>query len=293
MSVRPARAPVRQSAQRPPGSGQRGVTLVELVVVLSIVGVIGSLGATMISRFAENQQAMRGRLTLAQATDGAVQQLADQLQQALPNSLRVTSNAEGVWIEWVPVLDAGLARQAADATGATAADALDVTDALDASFDVIGAPLATPSVSAWVVWSNLGTADADVYSGNNRRSGLTLSADGLNVGFAPAGALPTGSDSGRFFIVGAPRTVACRPVSGGHELRRYTGYGWQATQPSSSSAMSGAAEALMAGGLQACAAAYGQALANIGLLSLRLEAQDSSTGARMTLVQQIAVDNTP
>ena len=270
---------------------QRGVTLVELIIVLTIVGVMGSLGATLIGRLAADQQGNRGRLNLAQSADGAVSQLQDQLQQALPNSLRLTSNAAGVWIEWVPVVDAGVARQAADATGA-ASDPLDVSNASDNSFDVIGVPLATPAVPAWLVWQNLGTPDADAYLGNNRRAGLSVTNSGSLVSFTAAGALPPGSGSGRFYLAAAPQSVACRPVTGGFELRQYSGYGWQSAQPVSDAAMSTASVRLLAAGLESCEASYSLALASMGLLSLRMVASDGN-GNRMPLVQQIALDNTP
>jgi type II secretory pathway pseudopilin PulG len=72
------------------------VTLVELVVVLSVMAVVASIGATLVRRIVASQQDNRGRLVLAQQADSALAQLNDALSNALPNSLRVTSNAEGV-----------------------------------------------------------------------------------------------------------------------------------------------------------------------------------------------------
>ncbi|MCE2660365.1 MAG: type II secretion system GspH family protein [Rubrivivax sp.] len=274
-------------------SASRGVTLVELIIVLTIVGVIASLGATLVGRLATEQQAQRGRLNLAQSADGALAQVQTALQQALPNSLRVTVNAAGVWIEWIPLLDAGVARQAADATG-TPSNPLDITDPLDTSFDVLGVPIATPSVPAWLVFQNLGMPESDAYLGNNRRAGLALSNGGSTVSFAAAGAVPAGNGSGRFFVVAAPQSIACRPaVGGGYALWRYSGYGWQSAQPVSDGVLTTAATSLLASGLESCEAGYSQALANIGLLTLRLVAVQSEGTARMTLVQQVALDNTP
>jgi hypothetical protein len=82
--------------------------------------------------------------------------------------------------------------------------------------------------------------------------------------------------------------------TGGYHLVRYSGYGWLAAQPASSAAMPGATQAVMLGGLTGCAASYSTALANIGLLNLRLTLGDSSTtGAKAQLLQQLTVDNTP
>ncbi len=272
---------------------QRGVTLVELIIVLTVVGVIASLGATLVGRLASEQQLQRGRLNLAQSADGAMSQVQTLLQQALPNSLRVTSNAAGVWIEWIPLLDAGVARQAADATGG-ASNPLDITDVNDSSFDVLGVPIQTPSVAAWLVFQNLGMSESDAYQGNNRRAGLALSNGGRTVSFTPAGPVPAGNGTGRFFVVSAPQTLACRPTAGGsYELRRYSGYGWSLNQPVSDGALVSASVSLLATGLESCQAGYSQALANIGMLTLRVVATQADGNTRMTLVQQVALDNTP
>ena len=75
---------------------QRGVTLVELVVVLTLMGVVASIGATLVGRIVAGQQDNRGRLVLAMMADAAVAGMADDLARALPNSLRLSSNGAGV-----------------------------------------------------------------------------------------------------------------------------------------------------------------------------------------------------
>lgn len=273
---------------------QHGVTLVELVVVMTLLGVMGSIGATLISRIVAGQQDNRGRLSLAQAADGAFARVSGDMANALPNSLRINANAAGTWIEWVPVQDAARYRQAPDTVSGTPGDSLDLGDAADNAFDVIGTALATPAAGAQIAWANLGTAESDVYSGGNRRAGLVVSAAGRHVAFTAAGALPADAGTARFFIVGTPLTLACvvQP-DGTQQLRRYSGYGWLATQPVSSSALSGATAAVLLDKLSACSAAYGSALANIGLLNLRVGLGDGVSTARMDFMQQLALDNTP
>jgi prepilin-type N-terminal cleavage/methylation domain-containing protein len=270
----------------------RGVTLVELVIVLAIMGVVASIAATLVGRIASTQQLQQGQQNLAQSVDGALAQVQDALSQALPNSVRVSTNAAGVWVEWIPVRDAGVARLSADSTGAPS-DPLDTENASDNSFDVVGVPVATPPGAAWLVWQNLGTPEADAYAGTNRRGGVAVTAGGQHLTFTAGSALPPGNGSGRFFIVDTPQTLACRSVAGGgFELRRYSGYGWQAAQPVADAALASASVATLASGLESCQAAYGSALANIGLVTLRLVAADAR-GARLPLVLQVALDNTP
>ena len=273
----------------------RGFTLVELVVVLTLVGLLASVGATLVGRIVAGQQDMHGRLMLAQAADGALARIADELQSALPNSVRVSANAAGVWIEWVPVLDAGRYRQAPDTLAADPGDTLDLEDPGDGSFDVIGTALAAAPAGSQLVLNNLGTPEADAYLGNNRRAGLSLSLGGRHLAFTAAGALPAPGSSARFFVVGTPLTLACVPAASGagFDLVRFSSYGWQATQPVSPADLAGATRALLLGGLRGCAAAYSTALANIGLLNLRLAAGDPGSSARLDFMQQLAIDNTP
>lgn len=273
-------------------SAQRGVTLVELVVVMTIVALVSSIAATLVSRIAASQGDNRERLALALAADAPLARLADELQQALPNSLRTTANAAGVWIEWVPVADGGRYRAATDTAAADPGDALDLDDAGDASFDVIGTALATPAAGAQLVIQNLGMPEADAYIGNNRRAGLTLASAGRRLQFSAAGALPQSTDTRRFFIVTSPLSVACElQAGGGYELVRYSGYGWQTAQPDAAADFAGATRVVLLTGLTACAASYSNALANIGALTLRLTLANGN--ASLPLLQQFALDNTP
>jgi len=75
---------------RPSARAQRGFTLVELVLVMVLVGVVGSLGATFISR---SVGMYRSTVVRAELTDQAVvalRRLSRELAAALPNSVRVT-----------------------------------------------------------------------------------------------------------------------------------------------------------------------------------------------------------
>lgn len=272
---------------------QAGVTLVELVVVLTLVGVIASIGATLVTRIVAGQQDNRGRLTLAQAADGALGRIAGELESALPNSVRVTVNGAGTWIEWVPVLDAARYRQAPDTVSVTPGDILDLGNPADNGFDVIGTALATPPAGSQLAWANLGTTESDVYAGNNRRGGLVVSNGGRHVDFTAAGALPADSGQARVFVVGAPVSVVCRLSGGVLELHRLSNYGWLAAQPVASSDFTGATTAVLLSNLQSCSAAYGTALANIGLLNLRLSLGDGVSATRLDFLQQIAVNNAP
>lgn len=273
------------------GRSQRGVSLVELVVVITIIGVLGSLSAVMVSRFVAAQQATRERLTLAQGADSQLARVRDELQNSLPNSLRITSNAAGTFVEWVPVHEAGRWRQMPDTTGQPS-DLLDTTNASDSSFDIIGPPLAGLPAQAALVIGSLGIPDADVYAGQVRRGGLALQSGGRNLSFAAGTAWPTASGSERFFVVTPPVSLGCLvQPDGSQRLVRYSGYGWRAAQPSASTDFASATATTLVPRLAGCSAASSSALANMGLLTLRLVLGQGSS--QVALLQQVGVDNTP
>ena len=291
---------MRSSRKLTMASRQRGFSLVELVVVLTIVGLLAGMAVTMVTRVAAAQQDTRSRLVLATAADAALTRIADEVQAALPNSLRLTTNAEGVWFEWVPVLDAGRYRAASDTVAAAPGDVLDLNDPSDNAFDLIGAAVGTPAGSlpagTSLVLQNMGTPEADAYAGSSRRDNAVLSAAGRHVAFVASGAWPASTSTQRFFLVATPVTLACIASAGGlFDLVRYSGYGWRAAQPASlgSAAWSGATRALLLGGLGSCSASYSNALANIGIVNLRLGLGLAGSGAAMSFMQQIALDNTP
>jgi hypothetical protein len=197
-------------------------------------------------------------------------------------------------MEMVPVLDAGRYRDAPDTVSGSPGDPLDPQDTADTSFDVVGTPIAAAAAGKSLVFNNLGTPEADVYSGNNRRGGVALGNGGRQVSFTAGAALPAAPAQPRFFVVDTPFTVACvLQADGSFELRRFSGYGWLAIQPTSLAALAGASNRLQLGGLAGCAATYSTALANIGLLNLRLSAATSGSSARMELLHQLPMDNAP
>lgn len=292
--------PIRRARAR----SLSGVTLVELVVTLSLLAIVGTIGATMMASMATSQRAGVDRLAAAGAADAALRRLGRELQGALPNSVRVTRSTSGgvdtVFIEFVPVLDGGRFRARVDATPAGPGDPLDLEDPADNRFDVLGPPVAAGAAGGSLVLHNLGNDLADAYAGQNRRSGVSLPGAGTQVQFTPAGAFPAATDSRRFFVVATPVTFACEPSTlpdgqPGHRLWRLSGYGWHATQPADLVAgpLASANRALLMDSLARCDASYSTALANIGLLTATLAMPGGGANPALPLMSQVAIDNTP
>ena len=273
-------------------SGQRGFTLVELVVVIGLFGILAAVGASLMSRPIVAFANAASSAQLSDAGSQALQRLADELRQALPNSVRISASGSDFYVEFLPLTGVGRYRAQVAATG-TAGDTLDFADPADPSFDVLG-PMPTIGAQSQMVINNLGTPEGDAYSGNNRRGGLAYNAGTGVLQFTVNGAFPSESPSARFGLVDPPVSFACTGGAGGTgTLRRVSGYAIQASQPVSlvATPLSSATTAVLASGITSCAAQYDAALQNLGLVTLRLVMARGDGVA--TLVQQIAVETTP
>ena len=284
----------RRTARVRTRAPQRGVTLVELVAVLVIVGVVMSIGARLFVQPVTSLISSGRNLELADQAAQATRRLEDDLAGALGNSVRVIQGTAGgvsaTFVELVPIQTVGRYRKYVASTGAPG-DPLDFDNPADASFDVLG-PIDAFTSNASLVIHNLGTTEADVYLGNNRRANPVLT--GSSLGFTPNGAFPMDSPSGRFAIVGAPVTWLCKAAADGSgTLERITGYAIQATQPADDAAapLSGGTRMVVARGVTACSIAQDTAQSNLGLLRLTLELANGASTVR--IAQQYSTDNTP
>lgn len=272
----------------------RGFTLIEAVAVIALLGIVGAMVAVFMREPVTAYVDLSRRAALTDAADLALRRITREVQQALPNSVRV--DASGRCLELLPLRSGGRYRAAprADGTG----DFLDLNEPTDNSFEVLGPSVAVAAGDQLVV-HNLGVPGADAYAGDTRRA-LTVSGAALaNLSFTTGGAaLPFASPDSRFHVVGAPVSLVCQPGAGGAgSLRRYAGYAIGALQPADASAaplvgLTGAGNALLAGSVAACSFSYTSgASARNGIVTLRLTL--SSGGESVSLLQQVHVENTP
>ncbi len=272
-------------------AGERGFTLVELVVVMVLVGVVGSLGATFISRATEMYRASAARAQLADEADVTVRRLSRDLAGALANSVRVVAADGGTYVEFVPVLSAGRYRAFASfGAEPTGIDPLDFSaNPPDTSFQLIGPPADVPAGSALVIY-NLGIGAGDVYAGTNRRVPTSIGTGLGSVSFNPAGAnFPLDSPERRFYVVATPVSYFCAPDG---RLLRYAGYPWSAAQPTvGGGGLAGASQSRLAASTSACSFELDPGLANIGSVLIRLSF--GLSGEVVTLSQQVNLDATP
>lgn len=258
-----------------------GFTLIEMVVVMTITGILVAVVAVFISRPMQGVIDTTRRAGLADAADTALRRMSRDIHRALPNSVRVTQSGTIWYIEFLPVLAAGRYCESADCGSAP----LDfVTPATSFSYVGPQATLASGSIAtSEVVIYNLGVNGANAYAGDNTAPLSAISANTITL--AASKTFPYPSPGHRFFIIGAPVSYVCTP---GGSLLRVTGYTKQSAQPTTS--LSGGA--ILAKNVSACNLDYQQsAIDQFGLLYMTLKL--TSNNESVTLTHGVQISNVP
>lgn len=265
----------------------RGVTLIEMVIVISITAIIAGAVAVFIARPIEGYADATRRAELTDIADTALRRMTRDLRTALPNSIRITESPPASGILYLEYLQtSGGGRYRAEAESGGGGNILDFS-AADVSFDVIGTMPSFAGGESIVIY-NLAPSGAvsNAYSGDNR--GAYLSNAGSTVTLSAAKLFPFSSPGKRFQVVQYAVTYECNPTT--RQLRRYWNYGIaaaQATPPVTAN------NALLAGDVAACGFTYqtsGPAL-RTGIVTLNLRIERS--GELVRLFQQVHVNNVP
>jgi MSHA biogenesis protein MshO len=277
----------------------RGFTLVELVLVITISGIMAASIAVFFVPAVNAYFDARRRAELTDTADTALRRMAREVRRAVPNSIRIPN---GQCFELVPTVSGGLYRRATDIVHADS-DPLDTT-APDASFDVLSTPAVAPAKDDFVVIGNQNTND--VYAGTTRGTVSSWASPpapgGLDVGagritLTAATQFPAGYDGGRFQIVAAAEPSVFYVCSGAGEangngtgqlFRVVQGFtaGYPATCP--------AGGVLLANNVAACEFVYNPnqgATQQSGFVWMRIELLRG--GERMALAYGAHVSNVP
>jgi len=282
----------------------KGFTLVEMIMVIVISGIIGSMVAVFLKAPIQQYMDVSRRAELSDIADTALYRLAGDISAAVPNSLRVAGCGATPCVEFLPTKDGG--RYRANAVGGTggcaaAGDNLDFTLA-DSCFELVGPPV-NFAVNDYIVVGSTQSDGAPAYD--------TTAASGVLRAYTGAAGAQTNAtitatqfpvfaklSSQRFDVVDGTQqavTYACVGTlgvldanqNGQAQLVRYSGYGFNATQ----SLPATPNPPILANRVSGCVIDYAVANQRMGLLGVRLTL--TSGGESVSLYQEIHVSNPP
>ncbi|MFT5531934.1 MAG: MSHA biogenesis protein MshO [Burkholderiaceae bacterium] len=264
---------------------QRGFTLIEAIVVLTITALLAAVAAIFLHSPIQSYFDVSRRVAISDALDTALQRIGRDVRLALPNSVRVS--ADGQALEFLHTRTGGRYRSEVDHAGN--GDALDFGDA-DSSFDILGAPLALFTGDQIVV-TNLGVPGADAYEAtfaatpHVRRTYNGPSGPISNITIDTDARFPFDSPGHRFQVVDTPVTYRCRAGV----LTRYWDYVIQPDQPDPPG---DGQSAVLATQVSACYFGYAPGVTErSGLLSVQLALTSLDETTR--LAYQVHVSNVP
>lgn len=276
-----------------PVQQQRGFTLVELVMVIVILGVIGSMVSVFMKGPIDAYFASARRAALTDVADTTLRRMTRDIHKALPNSLR-TPGAQCV--EFIPTRIGGRYRTTEIAAGDSTN--LDFS-VVDTTFNMLGSNAALPAnqrivANDRIVVYNLGIAGADAYNNDNT---ATVAALGIEtaapietpITLNPGMQFPLPSGNNRFHVVPVAEQVVGYVCSGGN-LRRYTRtlpYAAPVACPTPAGT-----DPILASNVSSCSFDYnGSDLQRNALIRMTLGLTDSDE--TVTLQHEVHISNTP
>ena len=291
---------------------ERGVTLIELVAVIVIVGIIVAAVSFFLTPLRQGTD-IAARAELTDIANNALQRMGRDVKLALPNSVRLASAGTSRFVEFIAVRTAGRYRAdgggPAGGTNCPADDAaLPAPDNDQLSFNLPGGDQCFKTLGklpgAFVagdqlVLNNYGFPDQNAYqtAGTLNRVPITAvdTSEGARdrIAFAPTTFVRALHDSPgkRFFIISGPVTYECDLSAG--RIYRHSAYALAAAQPTSF----GGTPALVAEHVTGCVFEYAPNVsAQLGLLTLRLTLQRQLFGGTpetVSLYHAVHVNNAP
>ncbi len=308
-----------------PDHPERGVTLVELVLSIVVVGIIIAAVAFFLTPLQQGTD-LAARAELTDIADNALQRMGRDVKLALPNSVRRANNGGVEYVEFIALREAGRYRgDVGSVAGGAPCDAddpaLSVADNDQLSFDIalgdqcfktIGLLASPASVTTndYLVLNNFGEGftNQNAYEASAANRAQIDAAIGIEVGRnrvhftqTPFSRALHDSPGKRFFIISGPVTYACDPAAG--TIRRHWDYGTApfptrplAAQPTTPAAFSTGGSALIAEHVTACSFSYSNVGPQLGLLTMQITLSRQLFGGNaetVSLYHAVHVNNAP
>jgi MSHA biogenesis protein MshO len=282
-------------------TAQRGMTLIELVVVITLSAIVVAFMAMFIVQPVDAFMMQKQRAQLSDAADSALRLLARDLRAALPNSVRTAASGSVYAIELLATVDG--ARYQDDGPLGNSALWLDFSQA-DGAFSTTvpfsEVTLPYSSTTSYLAIYNLGITNANAYALANviTPAGTTIT---ISAGATANAQLVTlsspfqfsfGSPEKRVYLVSGPVSYLCDTSTG--LMTRYSGYQILATQPTSASTLNaaGATSGVVASNVAGCQFTYTAGTYQRVAMATSLM-QMSNGGQNVELLQQTHLVNAP
>lgn len=272
---------------------RRGFTLIELVLVIVLAGLVAVMVATVMARPLQGFAEQSRRAELTEQAAGALNRMARDIRQAVPNTLR---EVDGQTLEWLPIEVAG--RYRANRIGASAVRhdppaCSGEPSGLPCRIPLLGPDLDAAKIEAsrWMIVYNLGAGSGVSLSPGSVSPAAEMRWDGSELvlsGSALAGfAFRYASPQHRFYLAREVVRYRCENPGGSQD-----GQGRLWREVSDSLDFQLARRALLADRVAACSFDYsGATHERNALVTLKLVLL--AGGERVSLLQQVHVDNAP
>lgn len=283
----------------------KAFTLIEMIMVISIMGIVGVLVSIMAGNQMDAYVAMSRRAALVASGGALITHLERDIRNAVPNSIRISGNA----MELVPIVSSMRYR---DAHGSHATSNTLNFSAADDGFQVLGNVSGLPAQARLVVYNSGLTSGSTPVAGMNiygnsssgsyppsgahvitpAASSLSLTDDptGDIIAIAPAHQFSFPSPHKRMYVVTGALTY--RFDSALQQIIRHRSYQIQISQPTTAAQFNAlnATNALMASKVTACSFSYQAGTAQqSALITIKLKLEDA--GEYIELLHQVHVDN--
>ena len=290
-----------------------GFTIIEMIVVIVITSVLAGAIVQFILFPIETFKKTNSRAVLVDIAETAIQRLAFDIHNALPNSVRVgcASSGKNKCVEFLNITAAGRYRKFAQTAGGTGdiliGDDTDADVANDLTFDVLG-PILSFNAGSYTAGDDCLDFSDDVrclFINPVRDAGSsdwksdylrTLNSyDNANNKLQFSGAVFTEhSPMQRFYIVDTPIKFVCD--NNANTLTRYDNYDIQLLETNSQlNNLGSARDSLLANKVVDCNFSYTETSLDAdrgnGLLTVEITLRDGSE--KISLSQQISVLNRP
>ena len=255
---------------------QRGVTLIEMIVVIVVSGILLSITGMFVRNQITAYLDVARRSELVDIADGALRRIARDVQGSVPNSLR-PSSTDSLFIELVPIVNAGRF-------------ASQNTLSLSSPLTLQGSPISVLAGQS-VVICNTGQDLANLYAGSNRRV-LTAGNSLTSLAFS-GGNITDYCSSNRFQVIGGSVVYAFEKPT----LWRFSGCTLKNAQLSTIADLTAncSVKAIIVNRVAMASFNFSPNVApSLGILTARLVlAADDAPDEKVTLLHQINVLNSP